>query len=219
MGGVEYQQNAVMRTPVSLSPPTPTDGRTRDGQASECTCLQQNTALLCSFKLVEATNNQNTHRIDAVLQAAQEASKSWQNLVYCRTCGSNQDQEVIQIAFMTIRILLLRIQNLVPLCDPYTSSREGPSDGPQCRQQEETQGPWEKYGSRFTLGAYEVSESEGNVMTRILLLGAIRNIKSMLLPFREILDRKQIMLQPKLNGSGSSRGQRQAKNGAWPSRE
>ena len=200
-----------MRTPVSASPPTPPDGRTRDRQASGCTCLQQNTELLCSFKLAEATNNQNPFRIDAVLQAAQEASKPWQNLVDCRNCAFNQDQEVIQIAFMTIRILLLRCQNLVPLCNPYASSRVGPSDGPQCRQ-EEAQRPWQKYGARLTLGAYEVSESESNMVTRVLLLGAIRNIKSMFLPFKEMLDRKQMMLRPKLDGSGGGRGQRQTKN-------
>ena len=209
--GVGHHQDTVMRTPISNSPPTPIRGKTRDDQASDCTCLQQNTELLCTFKLAEATNNQNSRRIDIVLQAAQEACKSWQNLLDCRNCGFNQDQEVIQIAFMTIRILLLRFQDLVPLCDPYASSREGPSDRPQCRQ-EVAQRAWQKYGARLTLGMYEVSESESSMMAQVLLLGAIRNIKSMLMPFKEMLDRKQAMHRPKLDGPGGTRGQRQAKN-------
>ena len=208
-GGVEHQQDPVMRTP-STSPPTSINEKTRDDQFTDCTCLQQNTELLCSFKLAEAMNNQNSHRIDTVLQAAQEATKPWQNLLDCRNCGFNQDQEVIQIAFMTIRILLLRFQDLVPLCDPYASSREGHSDRPQCRQ-EVAQRARQKYGVRLTLGAYEVSESESSMMVQVLLLGAIRNIKSMLLPFKEMLDRKQMMHRPKLDGPGGSRGQRQAR--------
>ena len=210
-GGLDHQQNPIMPTPISTSPPASIDGRTREDQASDCTCLQQNTELLCSFKLAEATNNQNSHRIDAVLQAAQEASKPWQNLLDCRNCGSNQDQEVIQIAFMTIRLMLLRFQNLVPLCDPYASSREEPPDRPQCRQ-EVAQRAWQNYGARLTLGAYEIRERESSMMAQVLLLGAIRNIKSMLLPFKEMLDRKQMMHRPKLDGPGGSRGQRQAKN-------
>ena len=210
-GFVEHQQDPVLRTPISASPPTSINGETGDDQASDCTCLQQNTELLCSFKLAEAMNNQNSHRIDTILQAAQEATKPWQNLLDCRNCGFNQDQEVIQIAFMTIRILLLRFQDLVPLCDSYASSREGHSDRPQCRQ-EVAQRAWQKYGVRLTLGAYEVSESESSMMVQVLLLGAIRNIKSMLLPFKEMLDRKQRMHRPKLDGPGGSRGQRQAKN-------
>ena len=210
-GGLDHHQNPTMPTPISTSPPASIDGRTREDQASDCTCLQQNTELLCSFKLAEATNNQNSHRIDAVLQAAQEASKTWQNLLDCRNCGFNQDQEVIQIAFMTIRLMLLRFQDLVPLCDPYSSSREGPSDRPQCRQ-EVAQRAWQNYGARLTLGAYEIRERESSMMAQVLLLGAIRNIKSMLLPFKEMLDRKQTMHRPKLDGPGGSRGQRQAKN-------
>ena len=217
MSGIEHYQNPIMRTPKSASPPTPLEGNnTRDGQASsDCTCLQQNTELLCCFKLSEIANNQNPYRIDAVLQAAQEASKVWQNFVNCRECAFNQEQEVIQIAFMSIRILLLRFQNLVPLCcnSSVNSNKDGAPTRPPSRQQqeEEQQLPWQKYGARLTLGAYEVSESESKMVTLALLLGAIRNIKSMLLPFKEMLDRKQTMHRP-TSTSGGARGQRQAKN-------
>ena len=168
---------------------------------------------MCSFKLAEATNDHNPYRIDAVLQTAQEASKLWRNLLECRYCAYNQDQEVVQIALMTIRILLLRFQNLVPPCDQRTSSsREGRVIERAQHSSEEGQAPWQKYGVRLTLEAYEVSESESNLVTRVLLLAAIRNIKSLFLPFQEMIERKQSLLQPKSDRSSGGRGQRQPKN-------
>ncbi|KAL6719036.1 hypothetical protein ACLMJK_003271 [Lecanora helva] len=202
MGGIEQHQSPMMRTPASISLPTPPDARNQNSNALECTCLQQNTELLCSFKLAEAMKNQDPYRIDAVLRATQEAWKPWQNLINCRTCAFNEEQEVIQIAFMTIRIILLRFQNLVPLCDPSTPSTEGSTES-------ETQQPWQRYGVRLTLGAYEVTRGESSTVTRVLLLGAIRRIKSLFVPFKDILDRKR----PKLDGSSGIRSHRQTKNG------
>ena len=177
-----------------------------------CTCLQQNAELLCSFKLAECTENQDACRIDTVLRDSQEALNPWQNLVECPNCAFNQDQEVLQIAFMTIRIVLLRFQNLVPSCSIPHGNHKGSTNVSQ-RWQEEVEDNWQKYGACVTIGSYKVSDSDNKVVVQVLLLSTIRTMKSVLVRFKEMLDRKQGLLQTKSESTGGGRAQKQTKNG------
>ncbi|KAL8677476.1 MAG: hypothetical protein Q9186_006092 [Xanthomendoza sp. 1 TL-2023] len=177
-----------------------------DSSAVGCSCFQQNAELLFSFKLAETVDNQQRSEIDTFLQNVHEALKPWQNLVECRNCANNIDQEILQIAFMTTRIALLRLQRLVPSCRFQTScSKKGAVDG-RPSPVEEGDPPWPSYNARVTLGTYELSEADNVMVIQVVLLSVIRKIKSIMIKFKEMLERKKKMLQPK---SDNGRTQKQ----------
>ncbi|KAI4240694.1 MAG: hypothetical protein LQ352_007577 [Teloschistes flavicans] len=177
--------------------------------AMACSCFQQNAELLCSLKLAEAGENKGAYKIDSFLRTATEALRPWQSLIDCRNCANNIDQEVLQISFMTIRIVLQRLQHLVPSgCSKIPGTRKSTVDG-RPTPTEETEASWPNYNARVTLGVYEASEADNNMVIQVLLLGIVRKIKAMMIKFKEMLDRKQRMLPPKTD---NGRTQKQWKN-------
>lgn len=174
-----------------------------------CSCFQQNAHILCSFKLADSTGSQDVREIDTVLQDIEDALKPWQNLVACPNCAFNGDQEILQIVFMTIRILLLRLQPHVPSCTLSTYGKKGSVEGKQ-RPSEKANTSWPSYNTRMKLGSFEVNEDDNRSVIQVLLLSAIHKIKSMMVRFKEMVDRKQKLLQPKAaNGQG---GQKKGRN-------
>ena len=165
-----------------------------------CSCLQQLTELLCSFKLAEATEGQSAYDIDTVLRTAQEALRPWQAAIGCPNCAHNNDQEVLQVAFMTIRLVLVRLQNLIPPWSFQDIERKNGTTKKMPQQQQPQRQPadkiWPNYSARVTLGTFEACQADTKVVVQMLLLSTIHRIKAMIISFKETLDRKQKMLQP-----------------------
>ena len=240
----DERPNPLLPTPTTTSPPTPPYRELKNGHvlpapsscpdprrleevspglanlpSKGCTCFQQNVKLLCSLKVADTAGDETAYRIDSVLQSAQEALQPWQSLVDCHDCAHNRDQEVLQVALMSIRMVLLRFQNLVPSSETQTTARKGSASAkgsPQQQQQQQQQqqdilGSWQSYGARMTLGSFEVSDSDNRAMVQVLLLGTLRKIKPILVRFKEMLDRKQAMLRPKADAAGGGRGQKSVK--------
>lgn len=161
-------------------------------QASQgsCSCFQENAQLLCSFKQSEFTDDQAGHNVDSVLKSVQQGLKPWQSLIECKYCNSNNDQEGMQLGFMAIRLVLLRLQQLAP---PWSFQAAGGNGFSVAKpgHARETNNPWPPYGMPVMLGSYAVDDGDRTMVLQVLLLSAIRKIKTVMLCFKEMLERKQ----------------------------
>lgn len=233
MGVPNESVNPAFPTPRTTSPQSSTSNESNDNQTviasqtqymqgkdrtphgnvhtaiSGCSCFQQNAELLCSFKLADYTGSQDACKIDNVLQNIEDALKPWQGLVECPNCAFNGDQEVLQIAFMTIRILLIRLQSQVPPgIFPTTGKRSSVEDKQRPSDDTDTSRP--SYSAKMKVGSFEVNEHDNQTVIQVLLLITIHKIKAMMVRFKEMVDRKQKLLQPKAaSGPG---GQKKGKN-------
>ncbi|MCJ1403883.1 hypothetical protein MMC11_007106 [Xylographa trunciseda] len=163
-----------------------------------CTCLQQNAELLCSLKNSTYEEGKSAQGVDAVLLNAREALKLWQVLIHCRNCAYDNDQEVVQLALMTNRIVLLRLQQLLPPWSLQASGRNGRDDKPSSQHQQRQQevDTWcPNNNTRVAIGSFEVIGNERMLILQVVLLSTVRKIKSAMTHFKEILDRKKKALQ------------------------
>ena len=164
-----------------------------------CTCLQQNAELLCSFKNVNYEEGKSAQSVDKVLLSTQEALKLWQVLIQCRNCAYDNDQEVLLLALMTTRIVLLRLQQLLPSWSLQASVRNGLRDDRQSPQQQQRQQEADNWcpsnSTRVAVGSFEVIGNERMLVLQVVLLTTVRKIKSVMTRFKEILDRKKKTLE------------------------
>ena len=164
-----------------------------------CTCLQQNAELLCSFKNVNSEEGKSAQSLDTVLLNTQEALKLWQVLIQCRRCADDNDQEVLLLALMTTRIVVLRLYQLLPSWSLQASGRNGCSDDRQLSQQQQRQEETENWcpncSTRVTVGSFEIMGNERMLVFQVVLLTTVRKIKSVMTRFKEILDRKKKTLE------------------------
>lgn len=164
-----------------------------------CTCLQQNAELLCSFKNSDSEEGKSAQSIDAVLLGAREALKLWQVLIECRNCAYDNDQEVLLLSLMTIRIILLRLQQLLPPWNLQARSRQEPrGDRPSSQhqqRQQETEAWLPKNSTPVTVGSFEVTGNDRMLVLQVLLLSTVQKIKSVMTCFKRVLDRKKMILE------------------------
>ena len=164
-----------------------------------CTCLQQNAELLCSFKNPDSEEGKSAQSMDAVLLSVREAVKLWQVLIQCRNCAYDIDQEVLLLALMTIRVVLLRLQQLLPPWSLQAPSRKGLRGDRSLSQhqqhQQETETWCQNSSTPVALGSFEVIGNDRMLVLQVVLLSTVRKIKSVMTCFKNILDRKEKTLE------------------------
>ena len=94
----------------------------QDLDGSQCDCLQYHAELLCRLK--ELQTDQSTG-IDLLLVRAKESVSAWQALLQCRECQQGDDQEVLLLSAMSIRVFVRRLQGL-----SLDSGMDAPFDAP-----------------------------------------------------------------------------------------
>lgn len=164
-----------------------------------CSCFQQNIDVLYSLKASEISGNTSIHETDTVLASIGEAMKPWQSLFECGNCAYNNDQEILLLVFMSLRIVLLRLRKLLP---PWSSPGSGKSSQgaglsqPQ-QQHAATEKHWPSRTTRVLVGSLELSGNDRIVVLHVLLSNTVSKIKSAMIRFREMLDRKMRSLGPR----------------------
>ena len=167
-----------------------------------CSCFQQNAELLCSLKISEVTEDQSIHSIDTVLDSIQKALKPWRGLIECHNCAYNNDQEILMLALIGVRILLTRLQQVLHPRSFQTSSGRAFQDAKpsqqqqQQQQEEEARTNWPNDSARVAVGSFEVTGYDRTLILQVLLSKNIHKIKSAMVCFREMLDRKKKILEP-----------------------
>lgn len=106
---------------------------------------------------------------------------------------------------MTIRIVLLRLQQLLPPWSFQASDTNSVQADKQQQQEAETK--WPNYNAHVTVGAFNVTGKDRILMLQMLLLTTVRKIKAVMVRFKEMLDRKKKVLE-----STSTRNTKQWKN-------
>ncbi|KAL9110916.1 MAG: hypothetical protein Q9227_004531 [Pyrenula ochraceoflavens] len=180
--------------PYATTPPTPQSAvlpplLSPSSPSIHCTCFQQNADILCTLKTSQIGSNVGdpcqSPSLGSVLSSVQEAFKAWRSLIECRECSSNTEQEVLLLALMSIRILLVRIQAQLhsgpdsPISTPSEPGRPLASMSNFAR------------GHRVTIGEHELGEKDQWLVVQVLLLNTVRRIKAAMNCFNEMLERKR----------------------------
>ena len=100
-------------TPNSKGNSTPAStGGSRSPRAvngAACNCLERHADLLLRFKEFQAEPNP---RIDVLLVFAKRGIEAWQSLINCFHCQEDDDQEVLMVTAMSIRIFVRSLRRL-----------------------------------------------------------------------------------------------------------
>ena len=153
-----------------------------------CSCLQQNADLLCRLK---ALNTQHASPpVDILLVGANQALASWKSLLRCRNCQQNEDQEVLFLSVMSIRVILRSLQDLCLGADERNVSIEdvGMSSSPDAgttASSSRTNSTEKHDRVRSTVGVYEVTGVERMLVTDLLISRTLGKIRVVVCRLRE----------------------------------
>ena len=78
-------------------------------KAANCECLERHADLLLRFKDLQAQQNP---RIDVLLVFAKKGIEAWQSVITCSYCQENDNQEVLMLTAMSIRIYVRSLRRL-----------------------------------------------------------------------------------------------------------
>ena len=108
------------------STPASTGGRRspRTVNGAACNCLERHTDLLLRLKEFQAQPNP---RIDVLLVFAKRGIEAWQSLISCFHCQENDDQEVLMVTAMSIRIFVRSLRRLSLSNDHNLDHESSPS--------------------------------------------------------------------------------------------
>ena len=174
---------------AATNPPTSTlllsDAAPRPSPKT-CSCLQQHAELLSNPRLSLASvgPDHGMLPIDKVLGLAEEGMKAWRGLVACTSCPYSDDQEVMLLAFMSIRAITRHLQRLSP-CYSITTT---PSAEALCMSQSS------KEESLLRIGSYEVTGDDRKLVLRLLFQNTLQKLKYILDSLQEIQDKKKKLL-------------------------
>jgi hypothetical protein len=176
----------ILESPRATSS-RPTSAKVTKKSPGTCSCFQQNAELLCFLKAQAAIDNAVVNDIDAVLSSAQKAFRPWQSIVECPNCSCSKDQECLLLALMTVRIVILRIHQLMTSANFQESGNTSPSSN----QGSYTDSSCPKTCARVAIGSFEVTGDEKLLVLQVLLLSTVRKIKATLVYFKKMLDGKK----------------------------
>lgn len=171
-----------------------------------CSCLQQNADLLCRLKSLKERHV--TPPLDVLLVGADQALASWKSLLQCRNCQQNEDQEVLLLSVLSVRVLLRSLQNLFLGGEErngsggellMSSNHDTEVTASLCR----TTGMEKRDSVRSTIGVYEVTGVERMLFTDLLIsrtLGKIKVVLRCLQERSESARRKNIAKNLNLEG-------------------
>lgn len=147
--------------------------------STACNCVQNHAVLLHSLRDLEQRHT--TPRLDAVLSAAQQALVPWKDVIECRVCQHDENQEVLMLSAMTIRTVLGAMSSL---CTDYYSNFVPGGEAHGKRQSLVTTPD----GMRSAIGCYEITGNERMAVTDLLISRTLNKVKYTLVCFKERLE-------------------------------
>ena len=167
--------------------------------SNSCHCLEHHADLLCRLKELEQKHI--IPRIDVVLVSAQQALVPWKNVIECRICRNDDNQEVLLLSAMSIRSVLRRLQCLLMESRGQMPLSGASSPGAAFSQRASpiiTNGNCHNDDIKSTIGIYEITGEERTAVTDLLVSRTLDRIRYTLMRFKERLDnmRKKKTMRP-----------------------
>lgn len=147
--------------------------------STNCKCAQNHAELLCCLKELEQQHAQP--RLDVVLSSAQQALVPWRNVVECRVCRHDDNQEVLNLSALSIFTVLRSLQSL---CSEYYNgvvSGQGNHD-----QQGATSDIPD--GMQSAIGLYEITGEERMAVKDLLVSRILDKMTYTMACFKERLE-------------------------------
>ena len=164
--------------------------------STSCRCLEHHADLLCRLKELEQKHI--IPRIDVVLVSAQQALIPWKNVIECRVCRNDDNQEVLLLSALSIKSVLRRLQRLLmesrgqmPLSGASSPGAGFSQLGSPIRMHHEDD-------IKSTIGIYEITGEERTAVTDLLVSRTLDRIRYTLMRFKERIDniRKKTTMRP-----------------------
>ncbi|KAF2639739.1 hypothetical protein P280DRAFT_470361 [Massarina eburnea CBS 473.64] len=181
-GGMYLQESskATMDASFSIpSPPTSDNASSKTAVARTCNCLQHHAELLSSPIIAEMNACSNSDdaalSLDKVLSLSKQGIETWRGLISCPICSSNNDQEAMLLALMSIRPVTRYLQRLAPR---YTNRARSDSkvstsySVPRPRQVREP--------CRLMVGTLEIEDEERTLVYRMLFQKTVQRVRQTL---------------------------------------
>ena len=144
-----------------------------------CSCVRNHAELVYCLKELEQRHGQP--RLDVVLSSAQQALVPWRNIVECRVCRHDGNQEVLFLSAMSIGTVL---QSLQSLCSEYYTDVVSGQDN--YGQQGATIDVPD--GMQSAIGMYEITGEERMAVKDLLISRILDKMKYTLACFKERLE-------------------------------
>jgi len=142
-----------------------------------CSCLNDHAELLCRLKELDQKNSLPT--LDVILVGVQHCLNPWKALIKCRVCRRNEDQEVMLLSALTLRLVLRR------LLDFCASQRSEDKNTTMINTDQMVDAPGSE--TRCTVGMYELQGDEKALMMDTLLWYTLRRVKCAIITLQERL--------------------------------
>ncbi|KAL6693484.1 hypothetical protein J3F84DRAFT_380933 [Trichoderma pleuroticola] len=153
-----------------------------------CTCLQQQTSLLCKLRGSEVFRPGGKMAMKSILANMQEAQTAWLGLTGCTSCMRGDDQEVLILALMCVRSMLLQLQNVSWGCggnqDVSLTVSEHVSPGISAEGDVELE--------VVMVGDFELTGDDKSSLLFMLWSMMVQKVKTVLESFRSVLERKKL---------------------------
>jgi hypothetical protein len=145
--------------------------------ATTCSCFNDHAELLCRLKELDQRNTRPT--LDIILVGVQHCLNPWKGLINCRVCRRNEDQEVLLLSALTLRLVLRR------LLDFCASQRNEESNTTIINTDQMVDAPGSE--TSCTVGMYELRGDEKALMMDTLLWYTLRRVKCAMITLQERL--------------------------------
>ena len=162
--------------------------------AATCNCISNHAELLTRLKDLEQRHAQP--RLDVVLSGAQQALIPFKEVIDCRICQHDDNQEVLILSAMSIRTLLRSLQALVARYYNSVKANELSDDRkiPRADISE---------GMSSSMGMHEFPGDERMAVTNLLISRTLDKMKYTLACFKERLDVLQSRRTETRTGAGT----------------
>ena len=147
--------------------------------AATCNCVQNHAELLCHLKEIEQRHIRT--RLDVVLSCAQKALIPWKNVLDCRVCQHNGNQEVLMLSAMSI---LTMLRSLQCLCSEYYNTLAFS----QHTEAQESAMVDTSDGMQSVIGTYEVTEEGRTAVEELLIVRTLDKMRYIMTCFKGRLE-------------------------------
>ncbi|PVH97119.1 hypothetical protein DM02DRAFT_658555 [Periconia macrospinosa] len=140
------------------SPPKSDTFSTNISTPNTCTCLRQQAELLSNPLIAEinaCNSNDSALSLDKILSLSKQGFKAWCNLIACPICSTNNDQEAMLLALMSIRPVARYLQRVAPC---YTERPR--ADSGTSTSKDTASIPHSKEPCKLMVGSHEIDDDE-----------------------------------------------------------
>ncbi|KAH8169840.1 hypothetical protein LIA77_10384 [Sarocladium implicatum] len=141
----------------------------------DCECIQRQIALLSQLKRPGFSGPGEEASLSSALAKARDAQKTWVDLASCDSCMRGDDQEVLLLALMCIRLVLSQLRGVCPV----DGSREADTT------------MHDSEGVPVLVGDFEVTGDDRLVLLHVFRSIEVKKVEAMLDKINDAFKRKR----------------------------